>query len=292
MTEYSTHMSLKYPGTAKKIAERGRIGFRNEEFNYPQFLDSNSVGDLAIADTDNHRIQLLNRPTLLTLLHPYGEYGSGQNQLSYPRSVKFSPVSQAHIVIADTGNRRIVYAKVNPQDGFLDQYHTIGRTYLREPSDMAINPHNEMLYITDTSLSKVFIMDKFGKEMIGEFRPRFGSLNQPRGIALDKRGRAFVVDSGNNCVQVFDHGGEFITKFGGPGEVLAELNRPRGIAIDRRGYIFVADGGNNRVVMYSPDLRMMSEVVRDIPAPTGIAADENIVITCGDPYNSIKIYSA
>jgi hypothetical protein len=68
-------------------------------------------------------------------------------------------------------------------------------------------------------------------------------------------GNLFVVDSGNNRVQVFkpngSEGADYLTQFGG-----GELSSPWGIAIDENAgqtYVYVADAGNNRIVKYASD---------------------------------------
>jgi len=83
-----------------------------------------------------------------------------------------------------------------------------------------------------------------------------GELTDPGRAAVDPvTGRLYVVDSGNDRVQVFkpkaDGTAEYLTQFGG-----GQLSEPWGIAFDEQGdrpYIYVADAGNDRIVKYASD---------------------------------------
>jgi uncharacterized protein (TIGR03437 family) len=80
------------------------------------------------------------------------------------------------------------------------------------------------------------------------------SLNQPRHIASDTSGRVYVVDSGNNRVQIFPDPHSPITPAQGAQATLSitdSLNSPRGIYVSSlTGQIWVTDTNNNRVKQY------------------------------------------
>lgn len=83
-----------------------------------------------------------------------------------------------------------------------------------------------------------------------------GELTTPGRAAVEQStGNLFVVDSGNDRVQVFEsqEGGTatYLTQFGS-----GQLNDPWGIAIDEdagQTYVYVADAGNDRIVKYASD---------------------------------------
>jgi hypothetical protein len=69
------------------------------------------------------------------------------------------------------------------------------------------------------------------------------------GIATDSQDHVYVVDQGNNRVQVFDRHGTFLRKWGskcpsrfGPCD---GFSGPRGMAIDGHDFVYVYDGGLN-----------------------------------------------
>jgi hypothetical protein len=56
-------------------------------------------------------------------------------------------------------------------------------------------------------------------------------LYRPRGVVADSLGRIFVLDGGNNRVQVFDANGEYLLTLGSEGQGPGELAQPMGIAL-------------------------------------------------------------
>ena len=74
-----------------------------------------------------------------------------------------------------------------------------------------------------------------------------GVLIAPRGIAVDRAGRVYVVDSGNSRIQVFSNDGHLLMAWGSEGSGPGQFSRPDGIAVDAQGNIYVADRGNRRI---------------------------------------------
>ena len=87
-----------------------------------------------------------------------------------------------------------------------------------------------------------------------------GQFNAPRGIAVAGDGTTYVVDAGNNRVQVFDPAGDFVQGSGRQGSEPGQLasfpgsgqGGPGGIAVagDR---VYVADTWNHRVQVFGLD---------------------------------------
>lgn len=108
-----------------------------------------------------------------------------------------------------------------------------------------------------------------------------GHIFGPQGIAIDGSSNVYVVDIGNNRVQEFDLGGNFVAKFGNTAGS-CQLSSPAGIAIDGSGNFFVTDKGNNRVVVFGPspfscltqfghaDANPVSPGAADLSSPSGI----------------------
>jgi hypothetical protein len=82
---------------------------------------------------------------------------------------------------------------------------------------------------------------------IGSPGSGYGQLNDPRGVYGDTKGNLYVVDSGNNRIQVFDSNGKFIRAWGSYGSGDGQFYNPGRVAVDPSGNVFVADFGNNRV---------------------------------------------
>jgi len=87
-------------------------------------------------------------------------------------------------------------------------------------------------------------------------------FNNPRGLALDGRGKVYVADTNNNTIRVVDLvNGQVSTLAGMSGQAgfadgqgaAARFDRPQGLTFDATGQnIIVADSGNNRVRLVTP----------------------------------------
>ncbi len=65
-------------------------------------------------------------------------------------------------------------------------------------------------------------------------------------ICIDSKGKLFVLDSGENCVKIFDHYGKYIKTFGRKGNGPGELQQAFYMSIDPMDNIVIYDSGNLR----------------------------------------------
>lgn len=118
-----------------------------------------------------------------------------------------------------------------------------------------------ILTIVDSRSCQIQRMDKEGK-----VKNRFGNFffltpgrheasvkgfNNPRDLAVDKRGKIYVVDTGNHRVAVFSTEGEAQLKFGGKGSRAGNFNTPVSICIDSKRNVLVLDLLNYCVKRFS-----------------------------------------
>lgn len=74
-----------------------------------------------------------------------------------------------------------------------------------------------------------------------------------RDIVVDKDGFIYVLDSGNNRIQVFDNMGKYLRTIGKEGQGPGELNAPVRLQIDEEtGHIFVTDR-SKRIIIYDEE---------------------------------------
>jgi DNA-binding beta-propeller fold protein YncE len=95
----------------------------------------------------------------------------------------------------------------------------------------------------------------------GAFGTEIGQLAFPTSISVDGQGNLFVVDQGNNRVQMFTPQGQVLAVFGkeeaevpallGDMDIfLGKLDSPYGIAAGDLGEVFVTDQNNYRVAVF------------------------------------------
>ena len=76
-------------------------------------------------------------------------------------------------------------------------------------------------------------------------------LKYGAGLACDRAGNVWIVDSGNGVILQFDPAGRFLKKVGRPGQGPGEFSRPGTIHVTEDGDLLVLDSGNVRLDVLS-----------------------------------------
>jgi DNA-binding beta-propeller fold protein YncE len=167
---------------------------------------------------------------------------------------------------------------------------------LENPHDLKLSPDGRYLYVADVGNNRVAILDPQTLALRGEFGADHQSGTHD--IDFDNRGRAYVADTHNNRVLIYEvdgleaeRVGQLDARIRGPegvlvhsngrvyvagawsgnvvayenGQVVAELDglsSPHDLEISRDGDIWLADAGNDRLLLVSPDLDIKLELGR------------------------------
>lgn len=134
-----------------------------------------------------------------------------------------------------------------------------------EPSMLALDKENRLLYLTDINLDQVLVYDadsfklkrKMGTTGKNHELTTPGDFAKPTGVAVDAEGNLYVCDTLNDRIEVFDADGKFISTYGKNGDGPGYFARPKGIAIDGDGHIWVADGMQDRVQVFNKDWQLL-----------------------------------
>lgn len=82
-----------------------------------------------------------------------------------------------------------------------------------------------------------------------------GKLKNPEDMFIDKEGKIYVADTGNNRIVVYSANYEFLFDISSEGSYedgdLSALKDPTGVYVDEKGAIIVADSGNGRIVEFT-----------------------------------------
>ena len=238
------------------IGSDGAKGTAPGEFSAPTGVAIGPSGEIWVADTMNHRIQV--RESGGGWRIAAGKPGGGERakgtdagEFSVPRGVAIS--GDGTVWVADSANHRI--QALAPQD----RWQIRGGKPLRGIAAAGISP---------------------------------GEFNTPTGITVDGKGAVWVVEHGNHRVQVLEPGGTWqivAGKIGGGGAAigsgLGEFRYPTGIAVDGYGAVWIADAGNHRVQTMAQDgiwtvrggkpeggVGSIGKGIGEFSSPTGIAA--------------------
>lgn len=166
--------------------------------------------------------------------------------LPAPRSLALGPDDTTYAV--DSAGR--IFA-LDPAGAVRQQWRTPDTTAGR-PEGIA-HLQDGRLALCDTHYHCVRFYSASGRQVgqFGELGTGPGQFTYPVAIAQDAAGFVYVAEyGGNDRVQKFTSGGDFVLAFGSFGTGADQLQRPAGLAIhaDR---VYVADAVNNRVQVFT-----------------------------------------
>ena len=144
---------------------------------------------------------------------------------------------------------------------------------LAQPHDAALSPDGKLLYVTDMRNSRIRVLEAMTLEPVGSFGER--EFSNPHDVDAAPDGSIYVVDSGNDRVQVFDaelrhrlwladeynhrillldRGGRALGVLGTGrrGRSASEFHKPEAV-LARAPYVWVIDTYNDRVVLLRVD---------------------------------------
>ncbi len=254
-------------GTITTVAGNGERGFNGDglakdaSLNFPSAIVIDKLGNLFIADRNNHRVRQVNAQTgIITSIAGDGLIGFGgddvlatKTSLSLPSGLALD--KKGNLFIADTGNDRI--RRVDAQTGII----------------ITIAGNGLNGFTGDGGVAK-------------EAR-----LDSPSDITLDADGNLFVSDGNHNRIRRVDIQTGIITTIAGYGPtepfigaysgdnglaISAKLNIPSGLTIDANDNLLFVDSANHAI-------RLIKGVGRRTtsPLPPTIAPINNQTLKAG-----------
>jgi uncharacterized protein (TIGR03437 family) len=192
-----------------------------------------AVGDVYIADRDNHRIRRVAPDGIITTVAGTGipgDAGDGgpatQARLNGPSGVSLDRAGDLYT--SDTGNHRV--RKFTP-GGLM-----LAVTDLVAPVDAAADAAGNV-YIADAGAHRIY-----RALAIGVVVTFLDGLESPGGVALDSEDNLYFTDTAAGHVWRRDRSG-IVTELGA-----GRFVNPRGLAVSNAGDLFVADAGLGRVL--------------------------------------------
>lgn len=295
VTEVGNHRVLRVDLQSKElttVAGCGRKGYSGDgglataaELNEPYEVRFDSDGNMFFVEMQNHIVRRVDAGTgVISTVAGTGAAGYGGDggpatkaQFRQPHSIALD--DHGGLFIADIGNHRI--RRVDLKTGIVETIAGDGSK--RPPIDggsaqgrAVVGPR--ALYITGETLWVALreghsvwtlgLHDGQWKHVAGTGKPGFSgdggnaklaTFNGPKGIAVDRRGNAFIVDTENQVIRRVDGATGNITTVAGSGPLQrggagdggpatsAQLDRPHGICLASDGRVYIGDTNNHRV---------------------------------------------
>ena len=239
-------------------------------FSYPRGVAVDSIWNVYIADSSNHKIRKITPAGVVTTLAGSGVLGSANGagtaaSFNYPSGVAVD--STGNIYVADSSNNKI--RKITPAgvvttlagSGVSDSEDGTGTTAsFAYPRGIAVDSSGNV-YVADSGNHKIrkitpagVVTTLAGSGRKGSREGTVASFNYPSGVAVDSIGNVYVVDSGNHKIRKVTTAGVATTLAGSGVEgsedgtgTAASFSWFSGLALDSSGNVYVADTNNNLI---------------------------------------------
>ncbi len=225
-----------------------------------QYLEPRPWGLAVAADgtiyvSDNASANIQHFSASGALLGKWGKQGPAEGEFSDPRGL--AAAAAGTVYVADYGNNRVQYFTAS--GSFLGKWGSYGsgEGQFRGPADVGVTADGSV-YVTDHNNSRIQYFTADGSFLggWGAYGAGEGEFNYATGVAASPSGPIYVTDAGlegkvgNDRVQVFTRGGDYLGQWGGHGAGEREFDIPNGVAVSAGGTVYIADAGNDRVGYY------------------------------------------
>ena len=245
----------------------GKSGSKPGQFENPEALSVGTNGKVFVADSGNHRAQVLGPDG--SYEYDFGKRGTKTGQFSRPSGIAVN--SKGLIYLADTENNRIqifnsdaIFLKAFGQRSKVVDDKNPEEGNFNAPTALAVDSKNQV-YVLDSGNHRIQVFSEEGQflRVIGKQGKKVGEFFQPVDISIDGDDYLYVADRGNHRIQVFHPEGPAVFVFGSPKEEsvfgfsFGESDQPSpgtfaqlsGVAASQ-GKIYVADYDSDHIQVF------------------------------------------
>ncbi len=208
--------------------EFGQNGTGPGQFRNPLSIAIDEEGRLYVADTENHRIQVITQDGRHLFL--FGDKRDGKGFLEAPSGVD---VFKDRVYVTDSSKNRVF---IFTRDGrYIDEFGNSGDKEKEFDGPVGIKATHGRIYVADRGNHRIQVFSEDGiyQGSIGRKGDKSGELLSPYDVDIDTRGNIYVADTGNRRIQVFTPEGKFLRNY-------YDVEEPVSIVVMKNGF-FVAD---------------------------------------------------
>ncbi|MHB1458728.1 MAG: NHL repeat-containing protein [Armatimonadota bacterium] len=232
--------------TDGKVTAIGSKGPGPGRFINPQDIVVDNDLTMYVLEQGNNRLQKITSEGRLDMI--IGRRGRYPGEFASPMGMALD--HEGSIYVADTGNSRLQKLGANGLPLF--SISSLKDRLLYGPQGVDTDSRGNT-YVADTFSHCIVKFDPMGRE-ISRFGCRGhkpGMFDEPQDLAVDSYGYIYVIEMGNNRLQVFDTKTACTECIDGCSAIIGGLQSPTGIAIGPSGEVYIADTIHHRVIRMS-----------------------------------------
>jgi sugar lactone lactonase YvrE len=246
-------------------------------FNTPGGVAVDSIGNIYVADSGNHKIRKITPAGVVTTLAGSGAAGSANGtgaSASFRSPSSVAVDASGNVYVADIGNNKIRI--ISPAGVVTTFQQGVGSNDSEDmdvqyPAGIAVGASGNV-YIASSNNHRIIGLGNNamnlgdGYQDVQQGPGRFldsrsssgvaGSLNYPSGVAVDSSGNVYVADTGNFAIRKGSNDPYRLFTLAGCGisgsqdgvGSQAMFSDPRAVAVDSSGNVYVADGRKIRKI--------------------------------------------
>lgn len=249
-------------------------------------MDTNSEGNLVLADAGNNRVQTITTSGSVVMQSSGGAKAS--NRFQSISGLGVSPSTDEIYVCDQRGNKILVlsssgnfimkitskvkcpmdvavdkngesYAimartpeiyKYSPDGKFISLIGGVGKAALTFP--ISIRLHKDFIYVADFGSRRIVQLDKQGN-FVAEYKKKgeYEVMKGPSAIHFDSSDNMYILDLGEVPVVILRPNGELISKIGGFGSEPGKFLFPTGIVAKSEDEIYILDNSRNTILNFT-----------------------------------------
>lgn len=282
--------------TEKKLAAFGSKGEERAQFNEISALLVLNDGKVAVADSENKKIEIYTIPAQAREL---------EEQIRLPTITRYLPIKMEcnKAYRLNDGGALCLNKDENKASIYSDKSKLLKEfSNLDEPRSASIIDNK--IVILDGARIKIFDnngVSQFEGKGYGGKGSGAGKLSSPSSVFV-RHGKIYVADTGNRRVQIYSDDGVYLDKIDSP-KVGDErlMPEPVAVAVDAQGNIFVADKEKKQLHVFSKERSYLYSlggensktiVFKEI-FDIAIDQDNNLYVLCSTENNkyTVQVYN-
>jgi DNA-binding beta-propeller fold protein YncE len=239
----------------------------------PRGIAVDADGNYYVTDTGNARVHKFDADGLFVSI--FGVSGRETGEFKDPNGILTGP--DGNIYVSDAGNNKLM--KFSPDGTFINEWLGPDNGFYG-PRDIALGP-NKQIYIVDQGRTRIVRFDTLSETFTlswGTTGQGEGQLYEPTGITVVGN-LVFVMDTGNERIEVFDLDGKYIRQWAVPEWVGYSYRYPDAVYDELSKRLFVTSSGTNEVLAFSLEGDRLDGIKPDenkqLDSPSSLAIAES-----------------